>query len=1103
MKSKRRIRKTATWFVALALILQMGFATPVMATETDEEPDAVIAQQEETADPSGEDAGEVNDTGAEGEEAGTEDAAGGAEAEGSAETEDGAEDASAPVTTAGPVTTESGPEDEPAAEEPDDPSLAVAESISTDGADLTEEAADAASSEVTFTVAYDEDAAGAVAEMVNELRTGQGLEELAEDENLAAIAMQRAAETAICWSHTRPDGTEAWSAYSEYRGDHEEFVFTQIGEAIACGPGEAEEIFAAWTQEQGTYADLGNRENILSEDYNAVGIACASYNDTCFWVLELADLDAAGIRTASGPAEGEPDAGKVSEDEEIEEPETGEEPGPAEEETAVTVRLADSFVDLTDLTAAPEEYSLTSGGTAELPLVSGILTIEGTKPDGIVCVFTDIAAEWTVADPSVAEITGEELTALSAGSTTMSTTVFGQELEARIEVSQSIDGCTFTFDPAEGTYDGTAQEPALTVTNGSITLTPEEDYTVSYDNNINAGTAVVTVTGAGNYDGGATLDYEIAPRAVTPQLTGTTTKVYDGNAAGPEDLTVELSDVVEGDDVSAAASSITYNSADAAEASVITASGITLSGSAADNYVLSTDTAQIEGTIEKIEAQLAFKADFSPDKTYDGKAAADPTLSDLEATEVPDDEIIFEWYAGESDSGNVIPAPTDAGTYTLVARVAPESNYTAANAELTVTIERVDYSPKALETTVTAGKAEKGIRVEIADYIQEGGTVGEPSVSGKNAALIDGTPEATETEVTFDTTSQKDGAAATITVPVTGCTNYNDYEITIEVTAVESETESEPDATTETGPGPAEEPEPDATTETEPGPDVEEPEPDATTETEPGPAEEPEPDATTETEPGPDEEEPEPDAITETEPGPVEPEEPNTLSIVGSLSMTYDGAPAEVEIDAEYGGNTADYTWTDAEGTVLDAAPVDVGTYSVEVSIGETADYEGATADAEYVIDPAIPTVTLEDKEAVYTGQVISIDPAKVKLENGESYNGTISYTYYTDEDCTKKFGSAAPSQVGTYYVIATVPAFGNYTAGESNIAVLSIVGQPSEGGIAGGGDDGGITDGLGGTTSAEGGHTGVNVPILILILALCAVAVVVIVLLYLRKKRA
>lgn len=50
-------------------------------------------------------------------------------------------------------------------------------------------------------------------------------------------------------------------------------------------------------------------------------------------------------------------------------------------------------------------------------------------------------------------------------------------------------------------YDGESHEPAVTVTLGDDILTPETDYTVAYADNQNVGTATVTVTGCGDYEG--------------------------------------------------------------------------------------------------------------------------------------------------------------------------------------------------------------------------------------------------------------------------------------------------------------------------------------------------------------------------------------------------------------------------------------------------------------------------------------------------------------------------------------------------------------------------------------------------------------------------
>lgn len=62
-------------------------------------------------------------------------------------------------------------------------------------------------------------------------------------------------------------------------------------------------------------------------------------------------------------------------------------------------------------------------------------------------------------------------------------------------------------------YTGEEQTPEVTVQYGSATLMEGTDYTVSYVDNINAGTASVTVTGMGDYTGTVTRTFTISKAA--------------------------------------------------------------------------------------------------------------------------------------------------------------------------------------------------------------------------------------------------------------------------------------------------------------------------------------------------------------------------------------------------------------------------------------------------------------------------------------------------------------------------------------------------------------------------------------------------------------
>ena len=63
------------------------------------------------------------------------------------------------------------------------------------------------------------------------------------------------------------------------------------------------------------------------------------------------------------------------------------------------------------------------------------------------------------------------------------------------------------------TYTGREIKPEPTITYGPVTLEKGKDYTLSYDNNVNVGTATVTVAFMGNYAGNASTTFEIVAKS--------------------------------------------------------------------------------------------------------------------------------------------------------------------------------------------------------------------------------------------------------------------------------------------------------------------------------------------------------------------------------------------------------------------------------------------------------------------------------------------------------------------------------------------------------------------------------------------------------------
>ena len=120
--------------------------------------------------------------------------------------------------------------------------------------------------------------------------------------------------------------------------------------------------------------------------------------------------------------------------------------------------------------------------------------------------------------------------------------------------STNLSTCKLLLSESEYTYDGTEKEPTLTITNGDQILTEGIDYTISYSNNVNAGTASVTATGQGNYTGTITETFTIKKADQEIKATISSANLTEGETAAIE--------------ASATAGALSYSSSDTAVATV-------------------------------------------------------------------------------------------------------------------------------------------------------------------------------------------------------------------------------------------------------------------------------------------------------------------------------------------------------------------------------------------------------------------------------------------------------------------------------------------------------------------------------------------------------
>lgn len=100
-------------------------------------------------------------------------------------------------------------------------------------------------------------------------------------------------------------------------------------------------------------------------------------------------------------------------------------------------------------------------------------------------------------------------------------TMPARNVTATATFPKSFDHNDITIDPiSDQTYTGIAITPAVTVKDGGVTLSEGTDYTVSYENNINAASRnaanapAVTITGKGDYNGSKEITFTISPAPI-------------------------------------------------------------------------------------------------------------------------------------------------------------------------------------------------------------------------------------------------------------------------------------------------------------------------------------------------------------------------------------------------------------------------------------------------------------------------------------------------------------------------------------------------------------------------------------------------------------
>ena len=285
-------------------------------------------------------------------------------------------------------------------------------------------------------------------------------------------------------------------------------------------------------------------------------------------------------------------------------------------------------------------------------------------------------------------------------------------------------------------YTGSAIEPLPTVTFNGKTLTKDTDYTLSYTNNVSAGTsAVVTVTGKGNFNGTASKLFTISTgekpaQVFAPGFSTDRTLIY-----GDPDFNVKAT-------LSTGDGTITYQSSDPSVATISDTTGLVvikkvgstvITAKAAETDTYSAATASFTLTVSKATIVVTaldkiIKQGERAPLLNDPVLDTDYVVTGLIGTDALKGEAYMRY---QKNGTEVTPDTSETGTYDIVISgfLPPSANYndvTFVNG--TLTVQRGSGTSGGIGTPVIPGDSEikgwdnviKEVEAELSAASEEG-----------------------------------------------------------------------------------------------------------------------------------------------------------------------------------------------------------------------------------------------------------------------------------------------------------------------------------------------------------------------------------------------
>lgn len=248
------------------------------------------------------------------------------------------------------------------------------------------------------------------------------------DYELEKVAMQRAAEIALTFSHTRPNASDALSSAFPDR-----FYAGSLGENIAAGHDCAWFTFLQWREDDCLFNGQGHRRNMLDPSFVSVGIGHVEFMGQHYWVQEFSSLAPQSPKTDALDADADVD---------------------------VQIKTDLIAPDSTAIYPDTKQIELIVGTSIPAPRVTLSFLMTDTWPESERHVT--VPADWISDDENIAVSANGQLTGIKAGISSISANVYGEQITLAVNVvCEHQASADWSFDAAEHWHKCTFCEELL------------------------------------------------------------------------------------------------------------------------------------------------------------------------------------------------------------------------------------------------------------------------------------------------------------------------------------------------------------------------------------------------------------------------------------------------------------------------------------------------------------------------------------------------------------------------------------------------------------------------------------------------------------------